>query len=53
MLLFHNIATEEKSLLQSYKSEHPILSLTINDEHTVAIGTAKGLSFLTRSRYNL
>ena len=44
MVHFHDINSpaSSKGLLQSYQADFPLLSLSINDDHTVAMGDAKG-----------
>ena len=41
-LQFHDIQGSGKVLLQSYYADAPLFSVTINDEHTVAMGTTLG-----------
>ncbi|KAI8898576.1 WD40-repeat-containing domain protein [Globomyces pollinis-pini] len=46
MLCFHDIAsTNTKGLLQSFKAEHPLKSIAINDDHLVAVGDQSGCIF--------
>lgn len=53
MVYFHDIITpvSGKGILQSYEAEWPLLSLTINDEHTLAMGDSKGISFFAQFNY--
>ena len=41
-LRFHDINSSTKGQLQFYEAEMPLISVTINDEHTVAIGDSSG-----------
>lgn len=45
MLLFHDINKSANGILQSYEAEFPLLSLSINDDHTVAAGNSQGTRF--------
>jgi hypothetical protein len=53
-LLFHNLNLD-KPVLQSFQAGEPILSISINDEHIVAIGTTGGkiLFYDTRAKEQL
>ena len=53
MVHFHDINSSptSKGLLQSFQSEFPLLSLSINDDHTVAMGDSKGISLKIESLF--
>jgi hypothetical protein len=53
-LLFHDItAKANPGILQHFESSHPLVCVTINDEHTVAVGNSKGKLLLPRDNLHL
>ena len=56
MVLFHDVNSSSGGkgfghwiylrLLQSFQADSPLLSLSINDDHTVAMGNSKGIFFI-------